>query len=236
MKSYKIDGTHEVIFSRDMTIAELLDTDYHLLSILERLGIELPFGDITVGQMCDRYGMSSALFLQICRIYATSDEEISTDELHTEDLTTLIKFLRSSHHYYLDVILPRIEAGIESVLQYCDLRQQLLLRRFYTDYEAEVREHLQYEDDTMFPYLEALVSGKQPEPEMIEHYLDNHTDICEKIDDMKSIIIKYLPERCSIHQRCDLLYDVYAMREDLARHTLLETDLMAPLALMAHKR
>lgn len=88
----------------------------------------------------------------------------------------------------------------------------------------------------MFPYLEALVSGKQPEPEMIEHYLDNHTDICEKIDDMKSIIIKYLPERCSIHQRCDLLYDIYAMREDLARHTLLETNLMAPLALMAHKR
>ena len=32
------------------------------------------------------------------------------------------------------------------------------------------------------------------------------------------------------------IYDIYAMREDLARHTLLETNLMAPLALMAHKR
>lgn len=235
MKSYKIDGTHEVIFSKDMTIAELLDTDYRLLSILERLDVMLPFGDMTVGQMCDRYGMSSALFLQICRIYATSDEDVSLNGLHREDLHTLVKFLRSSHYFYLHVMLPRIEAGVESVLQHCDLRQQLLLRRFYSDYEAEIREHLRYEDDTMFPYIDAIANGEQPEHRMIEHYLDNHTDICEKIDDMKSIIIKYLPERCSIHQRCDLLYDIYAMREDLARHTLLETFLMAPLALMANK-
>jgi regulator of cell morphogenesis and NO signaling len=53
---------------------------------------------------------------------------------------------------------------------------------------------------------------------------------------MKSIVIKYLPERCSIHQRCGLLYDIYAMREDLARHTLLETKLMAPLTLMAENQ
>lgn len=236
MKSYKIDGTHEVIFSRDMTVAELLDADYRLMSILERLDVTLPFGDITVGDMCERYGMSAALFLKICRVYATSDEEVNIDGLSVGDLSMLVKFLRMSHRYYLDVVLPRIEAGVEGVLQECDLRQQLLLRRFYTDYEAEVREHLQYEDDTMFPYIEALVAGCGAGQSLVGHYLDNHTDICEKIDDMKSIVIKYLPERCSIHQRCGLLYDIYAMREDLARHTLLETKLMAPLTLMAENQ
>ena len=70
----------------------------------------------------------------------------------------------------------------------------------------------------------------------MDEFMDNHSDICEKIDDMKSIIIKYLPESCSIHQRCGLLYDIYTMREDLSHHTRLEMELLARLALEAERR
>ena len=57
----------------------------------------------------------------------------------------------------------------------------------------------------------------------------NHTDICDKVDDVKSIIIKYLPESCPTWKRCDLLFDLYRMRDDLAKHTLIETKILAPL-------
>lgn len=71
---------------------------------------------------------------------------------------------------------------------------------------------------------------------MMDEFMDNHTDICEKIDDMKSIIIKYLPESCSIAQRCDLLFDIFALREDLVRHTLLEMKILAPLIKQEERR
>lgn len=236
MNSYKIDGYHEVIFSKDMTIAELIDADYRLLSILERYDIQLPFGDITVGGMCERYAMSAELFLKICRIYAKADEEIDLDGLVVADILPIVKFLRASHRYYLDVVLPRIEAGVEKVLEQCDVRQQLLLRRFYEGYASEIREHLHYEESVMFPYLVKLSGDEAVDKPMIDEYLDNHTDICEKIDDMKSIVVKYLPETCSTRERCGLLYDIYAMREDLSRHTQLETELLAPLASAAEQK
>jgi regulator of cell morphogenesis and NO signaling len=236
MNGYKIDGNQEVIFSQDMTVAELLDADYRLLSILERLDIQLPFGDISVGQMCERYDMSAELFLTICRIYANVEDDIVLERLSVSDLPVVLKFLESSHSFYLNVVLPRIERGVEEVLALCDVRQQLLLRRFYEGYASEIREHLSYEESVMFPYLKSLLAGEKIESTMIDECLDNHTDICEKIDDMKSIIIKYLPESCSIHQRCGLLYDIYTMREELSHHTRLEMELLAPLALEAERR
>lgn len=236
MNSYKIDGNHEVIFSQEMTVAELLDADYRLLSILERLDMQLPFGDISVGQMCERYGMSAELFLTICRIYAKVEDDIVLERLSVDDLPMVLRFLESSHSYYLDVVLPRIERGIDEVLALCDVRQRLLLRRFYEGYASEIREHLAYEENVMFPYMKRLLAGEKIDNPMVDECMDNHTDICEKIDDMKSIIIKYLPESCSIHQRCGLLYDIYTMREDLSHHTRLEMELLAPLALEAERR
>ena len=74
-RKMKSHGTDRAIFAEDMKIIELIDADYGLLSILLRLDIQLPFGDISIGEMCRRYDMSSALFLMICRMYACPDYE-----------------------------------------------------------------------------------------------------------------------------------------------------------------
>ena len=108
MKSYKIDGNKQVIFSKDMNLIELIDADYHLLSVLMRLDIELPFGDITVEQMCKRYEMSPTLFLMICQIYSATDYTPDYSTLAIDDITYVIKYLRASHRYYQNTLLPRI--------------------------------------------------------------------------------------------------------------------------------
>ena len=66
MRGYKTDTNSRLLFSKDMKIIELIDADYNLLSILLRLDVQLPFGDISIEQMCRRYDMSPELFLMIC--------------------------------------------------------------------------------------------------------------------------------------------------------------------------
>ena len=68
MRGYKTDTNSRLLFSKDMKIIELIDADYNLLSILLRLDVQLPFGDISIEQMCRRYDMSPELFLMICQI------------------------------------------------------------------------------------------------------------------------------------------------------------------------
>lgn len=236
MKSYKTDMNNRVIFSEEMKIIELIDADYGLLSILMRLDVQLPFGDMSVAEMCRRCGMSSTLFLMICRIYADPDYDPDVSSLSAGDLPHLVGYLRSSHRYYLETVIPRIGIGVDGVLQTCDRMQTAVLRKFYSDYCDEIRAHLHYEETDMFPYVERLAAGRPGAGGSMAEHMENHTDICDKIDDIKSIIIKYLPESCTTRQRCDLLFDIFSLRDDLAKHTIIESRILAPLAMAEERR
>ena len=235
MRSYNTDMQNRAILSKDMKIIELIDVDYRLLSIFQRLDIQLPYGDISIEQMCRRYDMSLDLFMKICRIYIESGYRPDVDDLAVTDLSHLLKYLRASHKYYIDYLIPKIAQGIQQVLQLCEKSQRVILQKFYEGYVDEVRAHLQYEEMEMFPYVEQVIVGNRESGVKMMDFVDNHTDICDKIDDIKSIVIKYLPESCSTRQRCDLLFDIFALREELSKHTMLEMMILAPVVVNAEK-
>ena len=235
MKSYKTDNNNKAILSEQMKIIELIDADYRLLSIFMRLDIELPFGDISIAEMCRRYDMAPELFLIICRIYSDDEYIPDIEGLAIGDMLHLVRFLRASHRYYLDLMIPRITEGMQRVLASCERRQSNILFKFYEDYIAEVEAHLDYEETTIFPYVENLAAGKPDSGMTMARFMENHTDICDKIDDMKSVVIKYLPESCPTQQRCELLVDIFRMKEDLGKHTLSESTLLAPVVTNAEE-
>ncbi len=235
MKSYKRDGNNRIVYSKDMKLIELIDADYELLSILLRMDIQLPFGDVSIEEMCRRYDMSPMLFMMICQIYACADYEPDESELQSSDLLHIVRYLRASHRYYLESMLPSIAEGVERILEECDAKHSVILRKFYEDYAEEIKAHLSYEEMMVFPYVEALAKGESCQKCMSE-FMSHHTDICDKVDDIKSIIIKYLPESCPTHKRCDLLFDLYRMRNDLSKHTLIELKLMTPMVIAEERR
>ena len=175
------------------------------------------------------------LFLMICQIYACADYEPDVAELHSSDLLHVVDYLRASHRYYMESLLPSIAKGVERVLEGCDAKQSAILRKFYDDYAEEVRAHLNYEETTIFPHVKSILEGVPSDSRMAE-FMAHHTDICDKVDDIKSIVIKYLPEVCSTRQRCDLLFDIFALREELLKHTMLEMRLLAPVVINAENK
>ena len=233
--SYKRDGNNRIVYSKDMKLIELIDANYELLSIFLRMDIQLPFGDVSIEEICRRYDMSPELFLMICQVYACPDFEPDVTVLDKVDLRHIIRYLRASHRYYMESMLPTIAKGVEQVLEGCDATKSDILRKFYKDYADEVRAHLNHEEETIFPYVEGLVDGVVCQSSM-SALMEQHTDICDKIDDIKSIIIKYLPESCSTSVRCGLLFDLFRMRDDLAKHTLIELKLLTPMVVAEERR
>ena len=58
-----------VVLSPEMKLYELIDAAPVLLSIFSRLNIRLPFGDISIDEMCRRDGYSTELFIELCAIH-----------------------------------------------------------------------------------------------------------------------------------------------------------------------
>ena len=234
MKSYITDANNRILFSKDMTIAELIDASCELLTLFQRLDVQLPFGDRSVEELCGYYGISSENFLLLCRIYAGEEFEPDVNGMSKQDLTHILRYLRASHLYYLEEALPSIEQGVERVLEECDAKQSLIVRRFFDGYADEVRAHLEFEESVIFPYVEQVLQGVKGDVSIAQS-MEGHTDICDKVDDIKSIIIKYLPESCSTKMRSGLIMDLFRLHEDLARHTLIEVRVLTPLVVEVEK-
>ena len=227
MKGYRVDGDDRVVFSADMTLTELIDANNSLLLLFMRLGVQLPFGDVTVEQMCLKNGFSQEMFLMMCRVYSAVDYTPEIECVNPCDLKLLLRYLKASHHSYRKVQIPRIGRGVDRLLEKCDEKQRMVLHKFYESYANEVYAHLDHEEQVVFPYVESLAESGLEKPQIVD-LAEHHSDICDKVDDIKSILIKYLPESCTTEERSEVLFDIFDLREDLAKHTRLEMRILEP--------
>lgn len=224
--------TLEATYKKNMKVADLIAADNSLLSILHRLDIRLGFGEATIQEICTRYNISTALFLEICNIYSFRHYTPHVEALEQKDIKNITTYLRASHKYYTEVCFPTIHESIHRLVKELDEVSRRLIDKFYDDYDNEVTGHFKYEEDTVFPYIETLMQGEKEKGEEkynISKFEENHSNISEKLNDLKNIIIKYLPEEYSSALRFEILNNIFTVENDLRKHSQIENKLLIPL-------
>lgn len=212
-------------------MADVVNFNPDLLSIMERLNIRLGFGDMTIAELCDRYGLPVNLFLMVCSIYTFENYVPQIDELGSDDIPYIIAYLRTSHRYYTKKSFPRLHKNIHLMVRSCDEINSKVLNKFYDDYDSEVNHHFEYEEKIVFPYIEDLIKLKHGDFESynIDKFEENHSNIDEKLNDLKNIVLKYLPENGSNAVRYEVINEILAIEKDLKRHSSVENKLLIPL-------
>ena len=91
-----------MILSKKMKMSELVEYNFHLLSILSRLGMKGSFADYSVEEMCSRYSIDADTFILICEVYSGREFKPSDDLFRRCRIEDLLKYLHSSHEFYLN--------------------------------------------------------------------------------------------------------------------------------------
>ena len=220
---------NNTIYSGKMKAADLISADSNLLSIFERLNIKLGFGEATVTEICTRYQLSPELFLMICNIYSFENYQPKVDTLQKEDLPHILSYLRASHKHYMTNSFPRLHNHIHIMMEEYEDTNRYILNKFYDDYDSEIKKHFEYEEFSVFPYIESLLNGNNEDIYKISNFQDNHTNVEEKLNDLKNIIIKYLPGTYTSSIRIKVLNEIFKIESDLRRHAMVENKILIPL-------
>ena len=222
--------TNRTIFTSKTKMAEII-TDYSLLTIIDRLNIKLGFGDASIDEICRRHNLSTDLFLMICRVYAIDVFAPDISNLTNGDIPKLIGYLQRTHKYWIESFFPNLHTNIHTMLESCDERSAKILNKFYDDYDDEIQKHLDYEENTVFPYIISLGEGKKDVSNKfcIKDFEENHSNIEEKLHDLKNIVIKYLPENASQQSRINVLNEIFKIENDLCKHSVIENKILIPL-------
>ncbi|MBO4876296.1 MAG: hemerythrin domain-containing protein [Bacteroidales bacterium] len=218
------------IFTAKTKMAEII-TDYSLLTIIDRLNIKLGFGDASIDEICRRHNLSTDLFLMICRVYAFGGFAPDISNLTKGDIPKLIGYLQRTHKYWIESFFPNLHSNIHMMFESCDERSAKILNKFYDDYDDEIKKHLDYEENTVFPYIISLGEGKKDVANKfrIKDFEENHSNIEEKLHDLKNIVIKYLPESASQQSRINVLNEIFKIENDLCKHSVIENKILIPL-------
>ena len=195
-------------FNGKMKMAELVEKDFHLLTLCARLGIDRSFGEQTVESLCRSCEVDPDTFLLLCQVYSDPLFRPTVSQLRPCRVEDVLEYLHRSHDYYLDEALPRLSDGIEALTQPCTEAQKQVIRRFLADFRHELEHHFASEEQSVIP---------------------NHTQIHETLSDVKNLILKSLPEACDARQRRDILLAIYALQHDIDRHTRIEDEVLVPL-------
>lgn len=216
-------------FTPETKMADLIEVNYHLLSVLVRLGIEGAFGERTVGELCEKHHLDTATFILICNIYSRKDFHPSDEILKQGRVKDILRYLHQSHDYYLNSALVAIAGNIETLIQPCSPAQKQVIWRFFSDYKAELDKHFAYEEDEVIPYVKGLLRGERRHGFSIDKFEENHSNINETLLDLKSLILKSLPPSCEDSLRVRLLNYLFALQSDLKCHTRIEDEVLVPM-------
>ncbi len=210
-------------YSAGQSMRDLIRDNNLLLMTISRFGIPFGFGDDTVEKICRENGTDVETFLTVCNLLSGNPfdpKRISLQEL--------MKYLERAHSSFLDVTLPRIRRSLIDGITHSETDQvALLLMKFFDDYVAEVRKHMEHENEVVFSYARSLLAGK-PDPEFtISEYSSSHDDSVTKLNELKDIFIYHFKQGENI-KLSQALFDIIVCEKDIISHFDVESRLFIP--------
>jgi regulator of cell morphogenesis and NO signaling len=227
--------TTKIFITSEMKTSDIIISNPYLILVLEHLGINMEVQEKTVGQICIENRVSTGLFLTIANLF-NGFKPSPVTEYSFDDIQTIIKYLKNCHRYYLEEKYPMIKNYIEMINRINDHSEILMIGKFFDKYFEEVIDHLDYEDDVVFPYVLRLnnqLTLESPDGTLsnysVTEYREHHNDIEEKLTDLNNLLIKYMPQKNDQQVRRKLLLCLFELEYDLKIHSQIEETILIPM-------
>jgi regulator of cell morphogenesis and NO signaling len=207
-------------------MSNLICRNYPALLVLSRFGMKLGFKDKSIGEVCNDNDVDTQTFLAIVNLLLCDD--VNSDNASRDlFISSLILYLHNSHDYFINYRLLDIREKLKNALtqELKDLNKAVLY--YFDEYVSEVRNHMSYEEKTVFPYVRSLIEGRKKIKYNIGIFIKRHNQIEAKLTEFKNIMIKYY-ETQSTNEINNVLFDIFNCENDLALHNAIEDKLFVP--------
>ncbi len=207
-------------------MSDIIISNPNTITVLERLNIPFGFGDKKIVEIATEGQIEPSAFISILRIFSGNKPEEAF--LEKESIRNILSFLEASHLYFKEKQIPEIKELIKLFSDTLPLKHGNLIISFFDEYIREINEHFLYEEETVFPYIKSIIDESKTISFEIREFEKNHTDIEQKLLDLKHILIKYVPGNIVSPYRLQILKKLNTLEEDLFYHSSIEDFILVP--------
>lgn len=210
---------------------ELVHNNYHLLPVMNRFGITLGFKDKTVEVVCEEKQIDVHFFLSIVNTFHNIDF-FPEEELKSYSPLLLINYLKKTHEYYKNYVLPKLERLLHQMIESstANKKELFLIEQFYKSYRDELLKHFRDEEEKTFPYSVELYKSRNLKSGYTIHtYEKEHSNVEEKVTDLKNLIIRHVQPVYDNNLCNEFLITLLRFERDIQNHSRIEDKILVPL-------
>lgn len=215
-------------YKRADKLSCVLANDYRLLQIMSRFGISLGFGEKTIAEVCSQYNVDAETFLAIIN-YVKNGAENKPQNVISVNAASVLSYLKRSHSYFLEYLLPSIRFHLLDAID-CSVQNEIafLVLKFYDEYVEEIRKHMEFEESTIFIYVEKLINGSIIAIEKNQLLSRHHEAIESKLKELKNLFMQYYPQKENNEKLNAVIISIYQAEEELSIHCMIEDNIFLP--------
>lgn len=207
-------------------LRDLVARNSRLLTTISHFGISLGFGDSTVAEVCRKRNVDLPTFLAVANFLS----QLPYDDSGVK-VAPLMEYLKGSHTYFLGFFLPSIRRKLIEAVTYgggSDTEVSLLLLHFFDEYVDEITSHMRFENENVFSFISDLLDNRAVADSCPSGlFTDRHDDVARKLQELKNIIIGFVPQRDSNLMNSALL-DIITCEQEIVAHCAVEDILFEP--------
>lgn len=209
-------------------LSHVIANDYRLLQVMSRFGISLGFGDKTISEVCHKCNVHNETFLTILN-YIKSGAEDKLQNIDNINVGAVLGYLKKTHLYFLDFLFPNIRFHLLNAID-CSVKNEIafLVLKFYDEFVEEVKTHMEYEETTVFEYVNKLIDGEAITIERNHLLSRNHDKIEGKLKELTNLFMQYYPQKENNEKLNAVIISIYQAEEDLTIHCLVEDNIFTP--------
>lgn len=226
----------------NLTVAQIIEENQLFTQVIRRFEPFLSGIEQTIVEFCSQKHLNLEFFLEILSVFENRSD-FHAENFRHYPVPVLIDYLRRTHAYYLDKRLYEIEQSVFQLTQHHQESNPLviLLSEFFKYYRKELQEHIQLEEESLFPYIEHLHNCQQTSNKRLEIPYSQqfslktfealHDDEEEvKLALIREKILLFNPSITATLSYNVLLSQLETLEIDMHIHGLLEDHVLLPVA------
>ncbi|MDR3613329.1 MAG: iron-sulfur cluster repair di-iron protein [Candidatus Obscuribacterales bacterium] len=213
-------------------------------AVFDRFGIDFCCGGkLTLLDACQKAGIRTEVVIEnLLENDAHGAMQDSPESWLNASLTELTNHIQQTHHAYLKLELPRLQALAKKVARVHGAKDSRLveLAAIFSSMKQEIEQHTMKEDNILFPYMRQLEQGKDlPKAPFgtvanpVRCLESEHNDAGEALMRLRDLTDQYVAPEGACTSWLALLAGLAHLDQDLRTHIHQENSILFPKAIKA---
>ncbi len=218
------------LINHDTKLSDIVIAEPSALTVLNRFGIRLGLGDLTVARACTQLDIDPDFMVTILNTYlheAYFPERIEA----TFKASTIVNYLGQTNNYYIHFHLPVIERHFGLLISKSDPANNNLglMLKFFIEVKQQLLDRIADDRDRWFPaILEAEATATAIET-FIRPDEDDVDTVEDKLTDLINMMVIHLSGNYDGNLALAVLMALVSLKNDLVQNNRIRNRLLRPM-------